>query len=203
MANKYNFNGDIEPYGYPKWVDSSTLFKDLYPDISFPDGILLREEAYMLLDHARGKELCVDFGTFKGLSASIMSMVCEKVITIDLYDKYHDMSYEVIQQMGLCNFKNVTALEGDANEIALRFPFACDLVFIDSVHEYKHVKLNFERWFPHVKIGGEILFHDYQAIHPQVIDYIRNEVITRTDVKVIDKCGTIIAFEKVSGIFDH
>lgn len=195
---KYNFNGDTEPYGYPKWVSSKNLFPDIFPDLDFPDGILLKEDADMLLEHARGKGLVVDFGTFLGLSAAIMSMVCEKVITIDVYQKYNGYTYQQVQDLGLSKFKNVVAIEGDANIIARTFSDKVDLLFIDAIHDYKNVSSNYIVWFPHVKVGGEILFHDYQAIHPDIVDFVKNEVMKDCRVKVIDKNGTIIAFEKVS-----
>lgn len=36
-----------------------------------------------------------------------------------------------------------------------------DFVYIDSVHDYAHVKETFERWWPKVKAGGIIAGHDY------------------------------------------
>lgn len=196
--SKYNFNGDIEPYGYPKWVASKDLFPDMFPDVTFPDGILLKEDAHMLLEHARGKDLAVDFGTFLGLSASIMSMVCKKVVTIDIYQAFSGYTYQQVQDLGLSKFANVVAIEGDANRVAATFKDKVDLVFIDALHDYESVKSNYEAWFPHVKIGGELLFHDYQAIHCDVVALIQKVVMKDSRVRVIDKKGTIIAFEKLT-----
>ena len=36
-----------------------------------------------------------------------------------------------------------------------------DFVYIDSVHDYAHVKETFERWWPKVRRGGIIAGHDY------------------------------------------
>jgi len=197
--NKYNFNGDLTPFGMPLWDVAKQPFPEEFPEYHTPTaGILLQCEAVMLLEHAREKKLIVDIGTFWGLSASIMSLVAEQVITIDVYMKFNGLTYEQVQRGGLSKFKNITAIESDADEVARTFSKPVDLIFIDANHEYKNVKGNFDSWFPKVTVGGEILFHDYQVyFRDEVMKFINDEVITRKDLEVIDKVGTIIAFRKL------
>lgn len=40
------------------------------------------------------------------------------------------------------------------------FPLAIDMIFIDADHSYDAVKLDVESWYPHVKNGGYLYFHD-------------------------------------------
>ncbi|MCH9626020.1 MAG: hypothetical protein S4CHLAM123_12090 [Chlamydiales bacterium] len=37
---------------------------------------------------------------------------------------------------------------------------AIDFIFIDGAHDYESVKEDFETWFPKVKVGGIVAFHD-------------------------------------------
>lgn len=39
-----------------------------------------------------------------------------------------------------------------------------DFLFIDGCHSYESVKTDIEGWYPHVKIGGTILGHDYRKV---------------------------------------
>jgi len=36
-----------------------------------------------------------------------------------------------------------------------------DLVFVDGDHSYEGAKADIEAWYPHVKVGGLIVVHDY------------------------------------------
>lgn len=196
----YNFNGDTTPYGMPPWGINKVPFPKEFPTKSdFPYGLLLQCEAECLLNHARKKDLIVELGTFHGLSASIMSLVAKRVISVDVYHSYNGLWIEDVR-FELSKYSNIQLVESDANEYAKLIQESPDLVFIDADHNYDSVKSNFENWLPKVKIGGEILFHDYQALHYDTVVKFISELFGRTDIVIVDKVGTIIAFKKVSDV---
>lgn len=40
----------------------------------------------------------------------------------------------------------------------------CDLVYVDADHSYEGVKRDIESWWPKLKRGGIMAFHDYESI---------------------------------------
>lgn len=42
----------------------------------------------------------------------------------------------------------------------------CDLVFIDALHDYEHVKQDIALWWPKVRIGGILAGHDFNHRWP-------------------------------------
>ncbi len=52
---------------------------------------------------------------------------------------------------------------GDSKKIASVWPneIKFSLIFIDGDHLYEAVKADVKGWFPHLKKGGTMLFHDY------------------------------------------
>jgi predicted O-methyltransferase YrrM len=67
----------------------------------------------------------------------------------------------------------VELLVGDSRTVELP-PGPFDVLFIDGDHSYDGVKADFERWGPHVRDGGHLLFHDatdtgsYGNVYPGV-----------------------------------
>lgn len=47
-------------------------------------------------------------------------------------------------------------------------PIANDLIFIDALHDYEHVKQDIALWWPKVRIGGICAFHDFNHKWPGV-----------------------------------
>lgn len=53
-----------------------------------------------------------------------------------------------------------------SEEAAAKYLGKTDLVFIDALHDYEHVKQDIELWWPKVRVGGLITGHDYQHKFP-------------------------------------
>jgi hypothetical protein len=47
-----------------------------------------------------------------------------------------------------------------SEDVAKDFSDKVQLIFIDGLHEYEAVKLDFDVWFPKVAVGGIMAFHD-------------------------------------------
>lgn len=55
-----------------------------------------------------------------------------------------------------------TFILGDSKEVAKTWDKEeLSLIFIDGDHSYEEVKADIESWYPHLKKGGVMLFHDY------------------------------------------
>jgi len=49
----------------------------------------------------------------------------------------------------------------DSSSVGKRWVKKIDLLIVDADHEYAGVKADIEAWWPHVKPGGIVFFHDY------------------------------------------
>ena len=57
--------------------------------------------------------------------------------------------------------KWIVPLRGKSVEVAKDFDEEIDLLFIDGDHSYEAVKSDVEAWFPKLKNGAIVVFHDY------------------------------------------
>lgn len=57
--------------------------------------------------------------------------------------------------------KWIVPLRGESVEVAKNFDKEIDLLFIDGDHSYEAVKSDVEAWFPKLKNGAIVVFHDY------------------------------------------
>ena len=80
---------------------------------------------------------------------------------------YDESVFQEVQAYNSANYASFSTLLRDT------FDHACeqfgaetiDLLHIDGLHTYQAVKHDFENWFPKVRPGGVILFHDTAARH--------------------------------------
>jgi predicted O-methyltransferase YrrM len=49
---------------------------------------------------------------------------------------------------------------GASQQVAGRWSVPLDLLFIDGDHSYEGCRTDIEAWFPHVRSGGVVAFHD-------------------------------------------
>lgn len=150
-----------------------------------PEGHFLDGELNAIHRLASGREQAVDLGTYKGLSAVALSLCCRRVHTVDCYenlpadsfadtlepDRYRKMqdhslqaNYELASRFG-----NITLEPGDSAEAGRlwnRGPV--DVLLVDADHSYEGTVANVEAWWPHLRDGARIIFHDDNAIHPGV-----------------------------------
>ena len=71
----------------------------------------------------------------------------------------------------------VVPIEADSVRAAAQWTGeGIDLLYIDGDHFYQAVRSDFEAWWPRVKLGGVVMFHDYDDRHPGVkrlVDEVR------------------------------
>lgn len=56
-------------------------------------------------------------------------------------------------------------VQGDSKDIGKTWPDLVDMVFVDGDHSYEGCRGDIEAWGPHVRTGGVIAIHDYDALH--------------------------------------
>lgn len=77
------------------------------------------------------------------------------------YRKCHGFVSSALRKLGLKDRVSKWDLVSDYSfNIVKSWTKPIDLIFIDGDHTYEAVKQDFEEWYPHVKAGGVILFHD-------------------------------------------
>lgn len=134
-------------------------------------GYMQDSELEQLVVLAAGKRV-LEVGSFKGLSAFCMVIVAESVTCVDTFAA--DASGVSQAGGGLttldafkaatARFRTVSHFVG-TSELAATSPEGpqgtFDLVLIDATHEYEDCKQDIQLWWPRVKPGGLLVFHDY------------------------------------------
>jgi len=137
-----------------------------------PDGWFSDSEGDFYLEvvkrHPNG--IVVELGTHLGRSLSYIVDFC-KASNIRLYavDLWIDLPQlpnrytsfvENLKKMGAQDY--VKVLQMESSEAAKNFhDNEVDVVFIDTLHSYDITKSELNAWWSKLKVGGEILGHDY------------------------------------------
>lgn len=132
--------------------------------------------AYDIVEAIRPK-IVVELGVYNGLSffAFCQSMIENDIdgvaYAIDCWegdehtDAYDESIFLDVQKHARENYRGITYLmKMFFNEALQHFnDDSIDLLHIDGFHTYDAVKEDFESWYPKVRPGGIILFHDVMA----------------------------------------
>jgi protein-L-isoaspartate O-methyltransferase len=146
-----------------------------------------------LVHYAKELDTVVELGTNIGSTSIVLSYCAKQVHTIDVFErldliedatqwemyKNHWQSnkhtYEGIMKK-LYYYPNIMVYQNLSHKAAEGFmDETVDMVFIDADHSYEGVKKDFEAWFPKIKHGGKIAFHDVGPGCP-VFDFYNNEL---------------------------
>jgi glycosyltransferase involved in cell wall biosynthesis len=134
--------------------------------------------AYQLVKNIR-PHLLVELGTHYGLSyftfcQSIKenNLSC-KAYAVDTWmgekhaGVYDESVYNFVSEYNAKNYSELSYLLKSTFDDALRqfSDSSIDILHIDGLHTYESVKHDFETWYPKVRDGGVILFHDISCRH--------------------------------------
>ncbi len=144
-------------------------------------GFLHSSELEQLIDLACRRDV-LELGSFMGLSAWGMAQTAHSLFCVDTFSANSAGQ----QQMGhlttldaflqaVSRYRNVKHFVGTSEEAHRQAnpigqnteggPFVphgqFDMIFVDAMHDYENVKADIERWWPRVKSGGIMAFHDY------------------------------------------
>lgn len=136
-------------------------------------------EVEKLNELALGK-VVLEVGSFMGLSAYCMACVAESLTCVDTFkansagqvQQPHFTTLEAFDR-AVSRYRNVTRYPMTSLEASTVLGSApkFDMVFLDAMHTYDEVKADIERWYPTLKSGGTLAFHDYG--HPHFPDVKR------------------------------
>jgi predicted O-methyltransferase YrrM len=136
-------------------------------------GFLHPCEAELLPKLADGKR-CLEIGAFTGYSTWLMAQTALSVFSVDTFKAN---SAGTIQQDDLTTLHdylrtidglgNVDYFVGTSAEYAGKIDKRTrfDFIFLDADHSYESVKQDIELWWPRVKKGGVMAFHDCYEGH--------------------------------------
>lgn len=159
-------------------------------DIFFPSSLTRFEPQYMVfstwVDHlpfaydlidALRPKLFVELGTHKGLSYFAFCQAMKELnvdglcYAVDTFegdahtDKYDESVFKAVNDYNRANYHGFSYLmRMFFNEALQHFrEDSIDLIHIDGFHTYQAVSEDFENWYPKVKPGGIMIFHDVVA----------------------------------------
>lgn len=142
-------------------------------------GFLHSSELMALIEMSAGRDV-MELGAFCGLSAWGMAITAKHVTSIDTFSAATDGQRQTRELTTLEAYKQATARFNNVtfvvatSEIAARDPYCgvaqttdappseFDFIFIDATHTYEELKLDIQRWWPKLRSGGVMAFHDYK-----------------------------------------
>jgi predicted O-methyltransferase YrrM len=121
----------------------------------------VRRKMKVLYDTASAYNIptIVELGTDRGLSATMFLQACEQndgqLVSVDIRDCSH-----------VCNDQRFHFVQSDSTsveDIVRRKPFlrdGIDVLYVDSLHERRHVEREVRNWWPYLKAGSTVIFDD-------------------------------------------
>ncbi len=143
--------------------------------LTYPDQIRVIEK------YARGKQELVEVGVCFGGTSKILRSVMAEDGRLHLVDPFPAMlnqewkGKKLVPSLKIARINVESVPRGtvvwyvQTSEAASKnFSGLADFVFIDGLHDYESVKLDWRCWGPKVKQGGIVLFHDVAGYCPEV-----------------------------------
>lgn len=141
----------------------SPLLVEVYK--KFGIGVFRRssvlELAGFIAEHPFKGERCVEIGTFKGLTALVLSRHFREVVSIDIF--HDDDRVKMAERVGVKNVRFVTVAD-NAEKAKVINGLTFDGAYVDG----DHAKDTFTD-FDLVKRSGQVLFHEHWPAQPDVM----------------------------------
>jgi len=149
----------------------------------------------------------VEIGRFKGGSTFLLACAIGeggRLISFDLDNQYDAELSTVLRATGLDG--RVELIVGDSQSSGLSRTTVADLVFVDGGHSREAVMADVRTWYPALKHGGVMCFHDAVQTRsnataiPSVVDTVQ-ELSTSPEydwVRIVE-AGSLLAFRKHAG----
>lgn len=104
-------------------------------------------------------DVYLEVGVDKGKSLSIARMVAKSGV------KVYGVDLQPDPEVAYTYF-----FHGDSTEVAAKYTGnPVNVLFIDGDHSYEGCKADIDAWYPHMAVGGVMLFHDCDATSPGVV----------------------------------
>ncbi len=169
-------------------ISKTDSWKNNFKMIDQIDGLLVPGQEKVLYDLAaqlKAGSTIVEIGSFRGRSTACFGFGRRdesiRIYAIDTFEgngkdfirgvqfKNKQFKTDFEQNISRLKLKNVILVQGYSNEVGKTWRKKIDLLFIDGSHLYEDVKADFELFFPWVKPGGMVLFHDVDPAFPGVL----------------------------------
>ena len=138
--------------------------------------IRYRRDLYQLLPDV-SKAVCAELGVAEGFFASdILSWGVSKLYAIDMWESsahfpgdagnpqnWHNANYEATKKRLERFGARAVILRGPTVKMASLINEELDFVNVDACHTYTCVRADIEAYWPKLKSGGIIAFHDFEA----------------------------------------
>ena len=131
-------------------------------------GMMSEAEVLLLQDVARDlppAPLIVNIGAGVGTSTAAVLEVRPDAFIWSIDPKVEPREAENLEKTGLLNLHRCFRVLSKSQDLG-NFPHPVDLCFVDGAHSDDPVREDIKVWLPKVKIGGYILFHDYDHTLP-------------------------------------
>ena len=164
-------------------ADNLPPFAELWPRIDAVPGFLVPGQERWLFNavaHLPEDAVIVEIGSFLGRSTTAMAFACRgtrrRIHAIDTFkgndsdfikgknnvswegDDYLETFKAHLAQNGLLD--HVIPHQGLSHEVAKTWSLPIDFAFVDGSHVYEDVLRDFEEFYPWLKPGARIAFHD-------------------------------------------
>lgn len=157
----------------------------MFGAITSEDAQLL--ESIILESSSKGSLKFLEIGVHEGNTArGVMELCREKGIELTYWGV--DACYETPP------FPGASHVFGKSEEVFEQVPDKFDVVFVDGCHCLNHVLLDAIHYFPKVRIGGFILFHDTS---PQVQGVQKNHWVHGREDCLIYRTAVVAALFKL------
>ena len=169
--------------------------------LGFPQADLNALRA--IVGKIRGKietPVVLEVGCYVGRASRMFSDMGCLVHCVDTWNgSQHDGMKEIYEHHGFSNVfetfclnmgdrlgRTVFPYRGESVSAAREWTTRGDLIFIDAEHDYENCKADSEAWWPHLKPGGIMVWHDYCGF-PGVTRYC-------DEIRVNHHCGMSLAW---------
>lgn len=176
-----NYNADVSPGGelraHVKYANNS---KDAIVEI----GVLNGQTTRILLENST----CEVYGIDPIIPDSMNSSLIGNI--------------NLINNLSLEFKERFTFIKDYSFNVVKNWDKKIDYIFIDGDHLYEAVKIDFEDWYPFVKNGGIVAFHDSSANRGGP-DYwpgpskLADELLNDERLDYIETIGTMTIFKKI------
>lgn len=156
------------------------------------------EQGIILQKLCRGK-IYLEIGSYKGRSTVCAAEVAKQVYAVDTFKATDNGQDQKEQSTTLDEFlqntkdyKNIEYFVGESEQIAKKIQDqSLDVIFIDGRHDGDSVIKDKCAWWPKLKNGGYMLFHDYALgcqVKPTVDTLFDSEkIISQKSMALIKK----------------
>lgn len=141
------------------------------------------DELACLGRYAEQRRVAVEFGTYMGVSASVIARALAadgKLYCVDPWELHHGkenpsltICRRVLKRSG--NFSRIVFLQGYSHEMESRLPADIDFMFVDGDHSYQGLERDWAIVLRKLAPGGIICLHD--TSRPAVGDFPNHESV--------------------------